>query len=76
MDVTSIIAGEDESPKKMFDDVEAHLDELAEECVDQIGVPTGFPRYDFAIGGGLRKGNCQCYRSTSKEPERLYWQTT
>ena len=29
MDVTSIIAGEDESPTKMFNDVEAHLEELA-----------------------------------------------
>ena len=71
MDVTSVIAGEDESPTKMFDDVEAHLDELAEECVDQIGVPTGFPRYDFAIGGGLRKGTVNVIGARPKTGKTL-----
>ena len=71
MDVTSVIAGEDESPTKMFDDVEAHLDELAEECVDQIGVPTGFSRYDFAIGGGLRKGTVNVIGARPKTGKTL-----
>ena len=71
MDVTSIIAGEDESPTKMFDDVEAHLQELSEESVDQIGVATGFSRYDFAIGGGLRKGTVNVIGARPKTGKTL-----
>jgi replicative DNA helicase len=71
MDVTSIIAGEDESPTKMFNDVEAHLEELAEESVDQIGVSTGFSRYDFAIGGGLRKGTVNVIGARPKTGKTL-----
>jgi len=71
MDVTSIIAGEDESPTKMFNDIEAHLEELAEESVDQIGVSTGFSRYDFAIGGGLRKGTVNVIGARPKTGKTL-----
>ena len=71
MDVTSVIAGEDESPTQMFDDVEAHLEELAEESVDQIGISTGFTRYDFSIGGGLRKGTVNVIGARPKTGKTL-----
>ncbi len=39
------------------DDIENYIEELIEsEPIDQIGIPTGFPIYDHAIGGGLRRG--------------------
>ena len=35
--------------------VDEHLDALENNPVDQIGVPTGFPLYDAAIGGGIAR---------------------
>ena len=52
---TSLLSDGDDSPVKIFGDVEEYLTELAEDPVDQIGISTGYPRYDFAIGGGLRR---------------------
>jgi len=56
MEVASLVSGTDESPTQMFDNISGYLDDLAEDPVDQIGISTGFSRYDFAIGGGLRRG--------------------
>jgi len=55
-DFTALLADSDDAPTKMFKDIKGHLEELASNPVDQAGIPTGFKRYDFAIGGGLRKG--------------------
>ena len=56
VEVASLVSGTDESPIQMFDNISEYLDELAENPVDQIGISTGLHRYDFAIGGGLRRG--------------------
>jgi replicative DNA helicase len=56
MEVASLVSGTDESPTQMFDNISEYLEDLAEDPVDQIGISTGFSRYDFAIGGGLRRG--------------------
>ena len=46
---TSLLADNDEAPVKIFGDVEDYLEELSESPVDQIGISTGYSRYDFAI---------------------------
>jgi replicative DNA helicase len=71
MDATSFVATSDESPASIFDDIEEYLDELAEEGVDQIGIDTGFPRYDFAIGGGLRRGTVSVIGARPKTGKTL-----
>ena len=53
---TSLLSDSDDAPVKIFNDVEEYLTELADDPVDQIGISTGYQRYDFAIGGGLRRG--------------------
>jgi replicative DNA helicase len=45
-----------DAPQKVFDDALEYLEELSQNPVDQVGIPTGLLRYDMAIGGGLRKG--------------------
>jgi|2_EtaG_2_1085320.scaffolds.fasta_scaffold00016_58 replicative DNA helicase len=55
-DFTSLLNDHDDAPQKVFEDIEEYLAELGENPVDQIGIPTGFIKYDFAIGGGLRRG--------------------
>jgi len=53
---TSLLSDSDDAPVKIFNDVEEYLTELSEDPVDQVGLSTGYRRYDFAIGGGLRRG--------------------
>ena len=70
-DFTSILSDSDEAPSKMFEDVEEYLTELAEDPVDQIGIATGFSRYDFAIGGGLRRGTVNVIGARPKTGKTL-----
>lgn len=37
------------------EDIDDYIDFLSENVSDNVGIPTGFPRYDTAIGGGLRR---------------------
>jgi replicative DNA helicase len=55
-DFTSLLNDEDDSPQLVFGDIEEYLEDKAANPVDQIGISTGWPKFDFAIGGGLRKG--------------------
>ena len=55
-DFTSLLNDNDDSPQLVFDGIKEFLEQKAEHPVDQMGIPTGFDWYDFAIGGGLRKG--------------------
>jgi len=44
------------APSMMAEGIEEYIDELRENPIDQVGIPTGFPVYDQSIGGGLRRG--------------------
>lgn len=44
---------------------------INKETVDQIGIPTGFPLWDKAIGGGLRRGTISVISARSKQREKL-----
>ena len=55
-DFTALLNDSDDSPQLVFGDINQYLQDKAENPVDQIGISTGFKKYDFAIGGGLRKG--------------------
>jgi len=70
-DFTSILSDSDEAPSKMFEDVEEYLTDLAEDPIDQIGISTGFSRYDFAIGGGLRRGTVNVIGARPKTGKTL-----
>lgn len=55
-----------QKPEKLGAGIEEYLDFLIENKCDQIGVPTGFERYDAAIGGGLRR---KCVDLVSARPK-------
>lgn len=42
-------------PEKIGKDIEDYISFLESNKCDIIGIPTGFPKYDEAIGGGLRR---------------------
>mgnify|MGYP003647257038 CR=1 FL=1 len=55
--VTDFLREEDSGQKteKIGRGLDEYVDFLMENKCDQIGIPTGFPRYDASIGGGLRR---------------------
>ena len=53
-------------PEKIGEGAEEYLQFLIENKCDQIGIPTGFARYDAAIGGGLRR---KCVDLVSARPK-------
>jgi replicative DNA helicase len=71
-DFTGLLNDTEDSPKKVFGDIEGRLDELSESPLDQVGIPTGFDRYDFAIGGGLRRGTVNVIGARPKIGKTLF----
>ena len=71
-DFTSLLNDNDDSPQKVFGDVEERLDSLCANPIDQVGIPTGFDRYDFAIGGGLRRGTVNVIGARPKVGKTLF----
>ena len=55
--VTDFLREDDggESPEKIGENIKDYIDFLEKNKCDIIGIPTGFSRYDEAIGGGLRR---------------------
>ncbi len=52
-----MVNDEDEDPCSVTSGLKEYVDYLGENPVDQLGIPTGFGRFDQAIGGGLRRGS-------------------
>lgn len=55
-DFTSLLDEGEGSPQTLGTGLSEYLDYLAENPVRQMGIPSGFPKWDEAIGGGLRPG--------------------
>ena len=53
-------------PQSISENIDEYIDFIIENRCDQIGIPTGFPRYDAAIGGGLRR---KCVDVISARPK-------
>lgn len=53
---SSLLNDTDNNPVHVGKDIEEYLQQLIDNPIDQIGISTGFPVYDQAIGGGFRKG--------------------
>ena len=66
--VTDFLREDDggENPEKIGEGVEDYVKFLEENKCDIIGIPTGFARYDEAIGGGLRR---KCVDLVSARPK-------
>ena len=48
-------SGSGEGPQLMGDGIEAYIEYLKDNKRDMVGISTGYPLYDMAIGGGLRR---------------------
>jgi replicative DNA helicase len=68
---TSLLNDTDSGPEKMGSSIEEYIESLETNKVDQVGIPTGFPTYDLAIGGGLRKGTINVIGARPKTGKTL-----
>lgn len=68
---SSLLNDTDNNPIHIAKDIDGYIKSLEENKVDQIGIPTGFPIYDKAIGGGLRKGTVNVIAARPKTGKTL-----
>ncbi|MFM7986325.1 MAG: hypothetical protein ACKPKO_44135, partial [Candidatus Fonsibacter sp.] len=68
---TSLNSDNDNAPSLIGEGLEEYIEYLQTNVVDQIGIPTGFPVYDQAIGGGLRKGTVNVIGARPKTGKTL-----
>ena len=70
-DFTNLLNDNESAPSLMSDGLGDYIQELIDNPVDQLGIPTGFPVYDHAIGGGLRKGTINVIAARPKTGKTL-----
>ena len=61
----------DNNPISIGDGLDEYIKYLEENKVDQVGISTGFPVYDQAIGGGLRKSTVNVIAARPKTGKTL-----
>lgn len=67
----SLLNDNDNNPIHIGKDIESYVDDLINNKIDQVGIPTGFPVYDQAIGGGFRKGTVNVIAARPKTGKTL-----
>lgn len=68
---SSSLSGDSDEPVSMSKDIDNYIEVLKTNPIDQIGIPTGFPAYDKAIGGGFRKGTVNVIAARPKVGKTL-----
>lgn len=68
---TNLLNDAEDAPHHIANNLEEYIKGLEENPIDQIGIPTGFPIYDRAIGGGLRKGTVNVIGARPKTGKTL-----
>jgi len=66
LDFTALLNDDDNSPKQLGEHIDEYLQYLIDNPVEQVGISTGFPAFDQAIGGGLRPATINIIASRSK----------
>jgi replicative DNA helicase len=70
-DFSTLLSDTDNAPVFIGNDIEAYINDLINNPVDQVGIPTGFPAYDQAIGGGLRRSTVNVIAARPKTGKTL-----
>jgi replicative DNA helicase len=68
---TSLLNDNDNNPIAIGSNIEEYVKQLELNKVDQVGISTGFPAYDHAIGGGLRKSTVNVIAARPKTGKTL-----
>jgi replicative DNA helicase len=70
-DFTSLLNDTDNNTLKLGDGIEEYIQYLIDHPVEQIGLSTGFPAYDQAIGGGLRGATVNVICARAKQGKSI-----
>jgi replicative DNA helicase len=62
----------DNEPYKIGDGIDDYLQYLIDNPIDQVGISSGFPVYDQAIGGGFRKGTVNIIAARPKAGKSMW----
>lgn len=62
----------DNEPYKIGDDIDNYIQYLIDNPIDQMGISSGFPVYDQAIGGGFRKGTVNIIAARPKAGKSMW----
>jgi replicative DNA helicase len=61
----------DNEPQSIGNSIEEYIEYLKSNPIDQVGISSGFPIYDQAIGGGFRKGTVNIIAARPKVGKTL-----
>lgn len=70
-DFSNLLNDVDNNAERIGSNLDDYINNLLENKIDQVGIPTGFPVYDQAIGGGLRKGTINVIAARPKVGKTL-----
>lgn len=70
-DFTNLLNDGEHNPCLIGENASNYISELENNPVDQVGISTGFPIYDEAIGGGLRRGTINIIAARPKTGKTL-----
>lgn len=68
---SSKLVDSDNAPAIVSNGLEDYINNLIENPISQVGISTGFPAYDSAIGGGLRKSTINVIAARPKTGKTL-----
>ena len=68
---SSKLVDSDNAPAIVSSGLEDYINNLIENPISQVGISTGFPAYDSAIGGGLRKSTINVIAARPKTGKTL-----
>lgn len=66
IDCGKFLSSQDKSASVMGEGLKSYFDDLELNPIEQVGISTGMPIYDKAIGGGLRPGSVNVIASRAK----------
>ena len=71
LNFSSSLDDSDNNPVQISQGLNDYIEHLKNNPIDQVGISTGFPAYDFAIGGGLRKSTINVIAARPKTGKTL-----
>jgi replicative DNA helicase len=71
LNFSSSLNDNDNNPAHISDGLQDYINHLIENPISQVGISTGFPAYDNAIGGGLRKSTINVIAARPKTGKTL-----
>lgn len=70
-DFSSLISNSEDAPKKISNDIVDYVEYLAQNPIDQVGIPSGLKQYDAMIGGGFRPGTVNVMGARLKQGKSI-----